>query len=129
MPTVLIVEDDADLRWMIRTAIGSAGYRVTEASNGPDALRTLETDRTDLIILDLDLPIINGHAVRAELASQAELRDIPVVLITGGPTMEMTVPVECLLRKPFSPEGLILTVRRCMKPVSRRPSPNDRART
>ena len=116
MRTVLIVEDDSDLRRMLRTAIGFAGYRVTEASNGRSALQSLDCDRPDLIVLDLDLPIINGHAVRAELASQAELREIPVVVITGGPTMSMTPPVACLLRKPLSPEEVVLTVRRCMKP-------------
>jgi CheY-like chemotaxis protein len=120
IPTVLIVEDDADLRRMIRLTIGLAGYRVTEAANGQAGLRALDTDRPDLIVCDLDLPTMNGHAVCAELTSQAELRDIPVVVITGGPTTEMTTPVECLLRKPFSPEGLLLSVRRCMKHRPRR---------
>lgn len=105
---------------MLRLAIGLAGYRVTEAATGQAALRTLDAVRPDLIVLDLDSPIIAGHAVRTELASQAELRDIPVVVITGGPTMEITAPVECLLRKPFSPEALLLTLRRCMKRGARR---------
>lgn len=114
--TVLIVEDDGDLRRMFRTALAFAGYRILEARDGLTALQVFDTDRPDVIVLDLDLPIISGQIFRTELAASIQLRDIPIVVVTGNPIAEMTPPVACLLRKPLSPEQLVFTVHRCIGP-------------
>jgi CheY-like chemotaxis protein len=110
--TVLVVDDDADLRRMYRTALAFAGYRVLEAGDGLDALRLLEGDRPDVVVLDLDLPLISGQTVRQELAARAHTRDIPVVVVTGLPGEHEELKPGCVLRKPVSPDRLIATVRK-----------------
>src|SRR3954470_8541447 len=113
MRIILVVEDDAPLRAMYRTALRLAGFFVQEAANGLEALRALEADPPDLVVLDLGLPGVSGYAVRAELAAQVHTRHIPVVIVTGqepGDLME----VACLLRKPVVPDELVATVRRCL---------------
>jgi DNA-binding response OmpR family regulator len=111
---VLIVEDDRDLRRMFRTALTVSGFHVMEAPDGLDALRLLDIEPPDLVILDLGLPLVSSHVVRQELAAQAHTRDIPVVVVTGSSSGHADLNVACLLRKPVAPEELVATVRRCL---------------
>ena len=113
MKTVLVVEDNADLRMMFRTALTLEGFRVLEADDGLTALRLLDSDRPDLVVLDLGLPVISGHVVREEIAAQADLRKIPIVIVTGSPVGDAQ-GVACVLRKPVLPDELVRTVRRCL---------------
>jgi DNA-binding response OmpR family regulator len=109
---ILVVEDDAPLRAMYRTALRMAGFYVNEASNGLEALRALDADPPDLVVLDLGLPIVSGYGVRTEIAAQSQTRNIPVVVVTGTePQAPLDVP--CLLRKPVSPETLVAAVNKC----------------
>lgn len=112
--TVLIVEDDAAVRRMYRTALGFAGYDVIEANDGPAALHVLEQRTTDLVVLDLILPTLSGIAVQQEIAAHAHTRHIPVVIITGSDMRLDDIQVPCILRKPISPEQLVATVRTCL---------------
>lgn len=61
--SVLVVEDDSDLRQMFRTALSVAGYDVVQASDGLEALRQLEANDIECVVLDLSLPLIDGYAV------------------------------------------------------------------
>jgi two-component system KDP operon response regulator KdpE len=64
---ILLVEDDADLRRMYRTALTIEGFELQEASNGYDALRLLEQGGAKLVALDLGLPLIDGTTVLREM--------------------------------------------------------------
>ena len=112
---ILVVEDDEPLRRMIRHALTLAQYDVQEAGDGLVALRLLDTDPPDAIILDLGLPIISGHAVRAEIAAHAHTRDIPVIIITGTAGEHDGLGVACVLRKPIEVDQLVRTVRACIR--------------
>jgi DNA-binding response OmpR family regulator len=112
--TVLIVEDDADLRRMFRTALALAGFTVMEAANGLDALRMLDANPPHAVILDLGLPILSGEAVRQEIAAQAHTRHVPVIVVTGQPGSHESLDAACLLRKPVSPERLVHVVKTCI---------------
>ena len=112
--TVLIVEDDADLRRMFRTALALAGYEIVEASNGLDALRVLDTSPPDAVVLDLGLPFLSGTAVRQEIAAHAHTRHVPVIVVTGQPGTHETLDAACVLRKPVSPDRLVHVVRTCI---------------
>jgi DNA-binding response OmpR family regulator len=111
---ILIVEDDEPLRRMVRHALTLAQYDVQEAGDGLAALRLLDTDPPDAVILDLGLPIISGHAVRAEIAAHAHTRGIPVIVITGTAGDHDGLGVACVLRKPFEVDQLVRTVRECI---------------
>lgn len=111
---ILLVEDDVELRTMYRTALRIAGFYVIEAGDGLEALRALDADPPDLVVLDLGLPRVSGYAVRAELAAQSHTRHIPVVVVTGAePDASLDVP--CLMRKPVTPDELIAAVNRCLE--------------
>jgi DNA-binding response OmpR family regulator len=112
--TVLVVEDDADLRRMFRMALGFAGYRVIEAADGLNALRLLDVELPKAVVLDLGLPLVSGQTVRAEIAAHAHTRDIPVVIVTGQAGNHNQLDAACVLRKPLSPDRLVQTVRSCI---------------
>ena len=110
---ILVVEDDVPLRQLYRTALRMAGFYVTEAGDGWEALRALDADPPDLVVLDLGLPRVSGYAVRAELAAQTHTRHIPIVVVTGTePQGGLDVP--CLLRKPVEPDDLVAAVNKCL---------------
>jgi DNA-binding response OmpR family regulator len=111
--TVLVVEDDVDLRRLYGNALTFAGFDVREAGDGLDALHRLDSDRPYAIVLDLMLPRIDGFAVVHQLAAQALTRHIPVVVVTGAAWNLDYLDVACVLRKPVSPDELIDAVRRC----------------
>ena len=112
--TILVVEDDEDLRGLFRTALTLAGYNVVEAGDGMEALRWIDHSPPDLVILDLLLPRISGLVVQQEIAAQAVTRQIPVVVITGSTVAPEELDVACFLRKPISPDQLLEAVRNCL---------------
>jgi DNA-binding response OmpR family regulator len=112
--TVLIVEDDADLRNMYRLALTFAGFDVQIVGDGLEALRRIDHDPPALVVLDLSLPSISGIVVRQEIAASAVTRDIPIVIVTGSPERAEGLDVACVLSKPVSPERLTQAVKACL---------------
>lgn len=111
---ILVVEDNADLRRLFRTALSMAGFDVDEAPDGIDALRMIENRTPDLVVLDLMLRSLDGMSVQQELAARAITRDIPVVVVTGSDLHIAGANVSCVLRKPIMPDQLVETVRHCL---------------
>lgn len=111
---ILIVEDDEDLRSVFRVALTLSGYDVQEASDGLEALRQIDQDPPDLVVLDLGLPLVGGAVVQQEIASHVFTRNIPVVIITGSGKDLSDLKVACVLRKPITPDELVRTVRSCL---------------
>jgi DNA-binding response OmpR family regulator len=112
--TVLIVEDDTDLRRMFRTALALAGYQTLEAADGLDALRILDSNPPEAVVLDLGLPLLSGVAVRQEIAAHAHTRHVPVIVVTGQPGTHEALDAACVLRKPVSPDRLVHVVNTCI---------------
>ncbi|HEX3346288.1 MAG TPA: response regulator [Polyangiaceae bacterium] len=82
---VLVVEDEADAREMMREIIEMEGCTVIEAANGAEALRALTTSRPCLIVVDLLMPVMDGVQLLEELRSRPALAAIPVVIATSAP--------------------------------------------
>lgn len=81
---IAIVDDDHDIRLMLRMVLDGEGYEVIEAQNGREALRLLRSSPpVTLIILDLKMPIMNGAEFREAQLADAALRDIPVLVLSG----------------------------------------------
>jgi CheY-like chemotaxis protein len=112
--TILVVEDDEDLRRLFRTALVLAGYDVVEAGDGLEALLRIDQAPPDLVVLDIVLPRLSGIAVQQEIAAQAVTRQIPIVVITGSAMEPSEMEVACFLRKPVSPEQLVEVVGKCL---------------
>ena len=113
-PKVLIIEDDDDLRRLYNTSLGIAGFRVEEAPNGLDALRRIDTECPDAVVLDLGLPFISGVTVCQDLAARSSTRHIPIVVVTGSKEDLDWLEVSCVLRKPVSPERLAAALWDCL---------------
>jgi two-component system, sensor histidine kinase and response regulator len=111
---ILIVEDDPDLREVFQIALSFEGYDVREARSGFEALRLLDTDPPDLVLLDLGLPGIDGYAVRQELSSNAFTQHIPVVIVTASSQDLTHLDAAVVMRKPVSPTEVVEIVRRCL---------------
>lgn len=114
-PAVLIVEDDPELRTLYRTALSLAGFSVVAVSDGVEALRYIDADPPDIVVLDLGLPRLGGRDVRVEVGSHAETAAIPIVVVTGDARGLNTSDFACVLQKPIDLDTLVRTVERCLR--------------
>ena len=114
--TVLVVEDDPALRTFYRSALTIAGYAVVAVEDGIDALRRIESDAPDLVVLDMALPRLGGRDVQRELASRVETRRVPIVVVSGTETRDLSLAdFACVIRKPITAEELIAAVEKCLR--------------
>lgn len=113
---VLVVEDDAPLRELYRSALRSAGYAVVAVEDGIDALRRVERGHPEAVILDLGLPRLSGRDVQRELKSRPDTQHIPIVVVSGTDTSDLDPEdFACVLNKPISADALILAVQNCLQ--------------
>jgi DNA-binding response OmpR family regulator len=112
--TVLVVEDDHDLRASFRTTLALAGFLVREAPDGLHALKQIDQEPPDLVVLDLMLPNVSGLDVQQEIASNTFTRAIPIIVVTGTSLDLDHLSVSCILRKPILPDDLVMAVQRCL---------------
>lgn len=82
-PTILVVEDNDEASFLLRTVLTRKGYRVVEAWDGKQAIEVAETEELDLILLDLQLPRLNGLGVIHRLRQNQKLETVPIVIVTG----------------------------------------------
>ena len=83
--TILVAEDDEDNRFIMKMLLEMRGYRVVTASNGHEAIANAESERPDLILMDLRMPLLNGLATTRQLRQHADahLRQIPVIALSA----------------------------------------------
>ena len=83
--TIMVVEDYDDTRLMLRQALEIKGYHVLEAINGQEAVDIANREHPDLILMDLDLPILDGIAATQRIRQQAQMDSVPIVAVTAYP--------------------------------------------
>lgn len=81
--TILVVDDDPDIRMVLRTNLEEEGFTVREADGGEAAITEVEDDAPDLVILDVMMPEVDGYDVLTRIRSKPELEALPVVLLTA----------------------------------------------
>ena len=81
--TVLLVEDDDNCLFLLKSALGSKGYRVVQAWDGKQALELARAEHPDLVLLDLQLPRLNGIGVITQLRNNLDFEALPIVIMTG----------------------------------------------
>jgi two-component system phosphate regulon response regulator PhoB len=123
---ILVVDDEPDITALVAFHLARAGYRVSTAATGPEALKAAREERPDVVVLDLMLPGLSGYEVLSELRQREETRDVGVILLTArrdepDRIKGLSLGADDYLAKPFSPAELTLRVqallRRLMAPA------------
>jgi DNA-binding response OmpR family regulator len=117
MPSVLVVDDEANIRELVAVYLTAAGFDVRQAPDGPTALRSAEELPPDLVILDIMLPGLDGMAVCRRLR---ETSDVPIVMLTARTSdLDKVALLESgaddYMTKPFSPAELVARVRAVLR--------------
>jgi DNA-binding response OmpR family regulator len=123
VPLVLVVDDEPDIRELIKVNLELAGHRVVTAAGGREALEAVRREAPDAILLDVMMPEVDGWAVIEELkaSSERDLSEIPVFMVTARdePNHRLRGGIEGALRyitKPFEPEDLVAEVEAALAP-------------
>ena len=111
-PRVLVIDDDQALLRMVQLSMSSEGLEVAVARDGVDALEQLSRAHYDVIVLDLQMPRMDGRAFFRELASQGHRPKIVILSAYGAEQAQRDLKVEAAVPKPFDPDVLIETVRK-----------------
>ena len=110
-PKILVIDDDPGVRRLVKDVLELEGFEVTVAGDGYSALRLIDTDRPDCVVLDVMMPGLDGHGVLTRIRSGGG-RHLPVVMLTAAAGDEQawqawTEGVDYFLAKPFEPEELL----------------------
>ena len=114
---ILLVEDQEDNRRIIRDLLSANGYDLVEATSGEEGLVALgEQEKPDLILMDIDLPGLNGYEVTRRIRAIPDLRQIPVIAVTsyalsGDDQKAFAAGCNGYVTKPFSPRLLLAKIR------------------
>lgn len=125
-PQILVVDDEPDISALVAYHLARESYRVRTAADGAEALRTLEAEPADLVLLDLMLPGISGLDVLRELRRREETESLPVILLTARKEEQdrvqgLSLGADDYLAKPFSPQELVLRVAAVLRRVQQSP--------
>jgi CheY-like chemotaxis protein len=117
LPTVMVVEDDEDIRSLLSIVLETSGIHVNSQSNGERALSALHTkgDKPDVILLDLVMPVMDGWHFRESQLKDSDIAEIPVVILSGGAASSedlRTLRPDAVLEKPLDIANLVQTVQR-----------------
>ncbi len=117
---VMVIEDEKEIRDLVRYNLEREGFRVSAAADGDQGLDQLFAERPDMLVLDLMLPGKNGLEILRELRAEATTRELPVLVLTArGAEMDKLLGFEHgaddYLTKPFSPRELIARVRALLR--------------
>jgi len=118
---ILVVEDHEDNRQILRDLLGSAGFEMIEAHDGGAALSTAKATKPDLILMDIQLPIIDGYEATRQIKADPELKAIPVIAVTsyalsGDEAKAKAAGCDAYVAKPYSPRQLLAKIREYLPP-------------
>jgi two-component system, cell cycle response regulator DivK len=115
MRTILVVEDQEDNRQILRDLLGSAGFRIVEAHDGAQALTVARSQRPDLILMDIQLPLVDGYEATRSIKREPELKHIPVIAVTsfalsGDEQRAREAGCDAYVAKPYSTRHLLAKI-------------------
>ncbi|MDH3555185.1 MAG: response regulator [Deltaproteobacteria bacterium] len=113
---ILVVEDQEDNRRIMRDLLSSAGYEIIEAVTGEEGVAAAETHRPDLILMDIQLPGLDGYEATRQIKANPELEHIPIIVVTsyalsGDDVKAFEAGCNAYVSKPFSPRELLAKIR------------------
>lgn len=122
-PKVLLVEDNEQNLYLLTFLLEKKGFTVVPARNGLEALKLVNEFRPDLIILDIQLPMMDGYTVARELKKNPALQDVPIVAVTSyamAGDREHALEAGCTgyIEKPINPDTFVDAIKNYLKPFS-----------
>lgn len=119
MKRILIVEDTEDNRRILRDLLTAAGYGIIEATDGRRGVESAQAQQPDLILMDIQLPIMDGYEAARRLKADPTTRHIPIVAVTsyalsGDEDRAMAAGCDGYVAKPFSPRKILSLVRQML---------------
>jgi two-component system cell cycle response regulator DivK len=113
---ILVVEDTEDNRQIMRDLLSSAGYDQVEAQDGAEGVAMAKSQRPDLILMDIQLPVLDGYEATRRIKADPALSHIPVIAVTsyalsGDEAKTRAAGCDGYVAKPFSPRQLLQKVR------------------
>jgi two-component system cell cycle response regulator DivK len=118
--TVLLVEDNPHNRKIFAGMLGHAGFRVVEAENGNEALTKVKSEKTDLVLMDLSIPGVDGWECTRRIKADPATKDLPVIALTahamrGDEERAREAGCDGYLSKPVSPKRVVEVVKKYLK--------------
>lgn len=110
MSKILVVDDESNMRFLIRMVLESEGFEIVEAHHGADALERIRDDPPDLVVTDVMMPVMNGRELVERLRSHPDTAAIPIVVVSSRENIEVE-GADAMLSKPFDLDALIDTAR------------------
>jgi two-component system cell cycle response regulator DivK len=112
---ILVNEDQEDNRQILRDLLGNAGYELTEAENGEEAIAAVARRRPDLILMDIQLPIMDGYEATRRIRTNPDLKSVPIIAVTsyalaGDENKALAAGCDGYVSKPYSPRDLLAKV-------------------
>jgi two-component system cell cycle response regulator DivK len=113
---ILIIEDQEDNRAIMRDLLSTAGYALIEAVDGEEGVRLARSERPDLILMDIQLPVLDGYEATRQIRATADLKSVPIIAVTsyalsGDEAKTREAGCDSYVAKPFSPRELLAKVR------------------
>lgn len=123
MPVILIADEDATLRDLVRSATSFEGYAVVEAANGGEAFRAVRDHRPAIVLVDVRLPLVNGLTVARAIKNDSKLRGTTVVVLTGADRpyevkAGFQAGADYYVAKPGAPVELLAAIERVFEQVA-----------
>lgn len=113
---ILVVEDQEDNRQILRDLLGSVGYELIEAWDGEAAVTAAKAQHPDLILMDIQLPLLDGYEATRRIKAEPDLKNIPIIVVTsyalsGDEGKARAVGCDAYVTKPYSPRQLLAKIR------------------
>jgi two-component system cell cycle response regulator DivK len=113
---ILVVEDQEDNRQILRDLLANAGFEMIEAEDGQQALTQAAKHKPDLILMDIQLPLLDGYEATRQIKADPALKDIPIIVVTsyalsGDEEKAHAAGCDAYVAKPFSPRALLAKIR------------------
>ena len=120
---ILVIEDQEDNRRILRYLLRSAQYEVIEAVTGEEGVDLAERERPDLILMDIQLPGLDGYEATRRIKADPALSAIPIIVVTsyalsGDPGKARAAGCDAYVSKPFSPRQLLAKIREYLAPAA-----------
>src|ERR1700730_6575513 len=118
MPKILVIDDEADMRFAVRMLLERSGHSVVEAENGESALARIDEGRPDLVLLDMRLPGMDGIQILQKIREKQ--KDLPIIMVTGYGNVELAeqaiqLGADHYLSKPFHNKELIEVIQQILE--------------